>query len=154
MILLFLLIFWARNKQKQEMRNERYSHYNFYDYNNVSDRYYDNLLDSYEKYNSTQMQVKNTKPLPVPKQGLSVSGIDVNSCSEEQLVALPGINVILAKRIIKIREEIGGFKGLDQFANLIGINSSIANKLSAYVIFEKPKYVHKAKRKTERNIDL
>lgn len=41
--------------------------------------------------------------------------VDINSAIESEFFKLPGVNVILAKRIVKHRETINGFKNKEEF---------------------------------------
>ena len=47
--------------------------------------------------------------------------ISINQAGEEELVRLPRIGPVIAKRIIAFREEHGGFKKLIELMNVRGI---------------------------------
>lgn len=47
--------------------------------------------------------------------------ININQAGEEELVRLPRIGPVIAKRIIAFREEHGGFKKLTELMNVRGI---------------------------------
>lgn len=47
--------------------------------------------------------------------------IDVNHVPEEYLTSLPGIDTVLAHKIIEVRDSIGGFDSLDDMEVLLGL---------------------------------
>ncbi|MBR6162717.1 helix-hairpin-helix domain-containing protein [bacterium] len=79
--------------------------------------------------------------------------IDVNSATLEELSALSGINVILAKKIIKRREDTGGFKDLEDFFRYTKLTENIKKQLYPILKAEKIEK-HKTERTEERKIDL
>ncbi|MBR6162721.1 helix-hairpin-helix domain-containing protein [bacterium] len=79
--------------------------------------------------------------------------IDINSASEEELKELPGINIILAKKIIKRREETGGFKNFNEFVNYTKVTDDIQKQLFPVIIFKEMEK-KKNKKSDERNLDI
>ena len=63
--------------------------------------------------------------------------IDVNNCSEFELTELPGISIVLAKRIIKRREEIGGFKRTEDFFEFLQLKEHLVKQIMTLVKAEK-----------------
>lgn len=62
--------------------------------------------------------------------------IGLNSATEEDLTALPGIGRALSERIVAYRESSGGFKSLSELDNVEGIGEktlkSLDGKISLY----------------------
>ncbi|MEH7380475.1 helix-hairpin-helix domain-containing protein [Bacillus sp. JJ1533] len=84
----------------------------------------------------TESEVKRTPP-PIP----AVEKIDLNTATEAEIASIPAIGLILAKRIVSVRQEIGGFKSFEQFETTIGIKQHTAEKIKHRVEFsqmEKP----------------
>ncbi|MBR6162723.1 helix-hairpin-helix domain-containing protein [bacterium] len=79
---------------------------------------------------------------------------DINSANEEELKALPGINIILTKKIIKRREEIGGFESLSDFLNFIRVSPKIQSRLLKTICVQPYKGNKKIQKKEEREIDF
>ena len=52
--------------------------------------------------------------------------VDINNCSREELMALPGIDAPLAIRIIKDRDETGGFGSVDELIDRYEIKPHFA----------------------------
>jgi competence protein ComEA len=63
----------------------------------------------------------------VPKE------IDINIATAEEWKALPGIGEVLANRIIKFRERIGGFVSMEQFHKTYGISDSVFQLITPYL---------------------
>lgn len=63
--------------------------------------------------------------------------IDINNCSEIELTELPGISIVHAKRIIKKREEIGGFETTGDFFTFLKLKEHIIKQLKPFVKAEK-----------------
>jgi competence protein ComEA len=62
---------------------------------------------------------KTTRNHNLPKE------IDINTATAEEWKALPGIGEVLANRIIKFRERIGGFVSMEQLHKTYGISDSV-----------------------------
>lgn len=50
--------------------------------------------------------------------------IDINTASEDEWKALPGIGEVLSKRIVKFRNSIGGFNSIDDVKRTYGLSDS------------------------------
>ena len=60
--------------------------------------------------------------------------IDINNASLEEISSLPGINIILAKRIVKYRNENGGFKTKEELYNEFKIKSHFQKQLNKIIV--------------------
>lgn len=58
------------------------------------------------------------------KKETRISAIEINSADTTAFIALPGIGSVLANRIIKFREKMGGFYSVDQIAETWGLRDS------------------------------
>ncbi len=79
---------------------------------------------------------------------------DINNCSEEELVDLPFINTILAKKIIKLREELNGFKNMKDFFKYINLSTHAKKQLIYRICFEIRKEAPYQQHYDERNLDF
>ena len=91
-----------------------------------------------------------TKPI----EQIVFKKIDINNCSEEDLQSLPVINIVMAKKAIKKREAIGGFKTIDDFIIYLRIKPHIEFQLRKQIYANKMNTTKKILRKTERSLDL
>ena len=98
-------------------------------------------------YNTTKSQNNSIKVENVQK-------VDVNNASEIELTALPGISIVLSKRIIKKREEIKGFKNLNEFFLFVQLKSHMEEQLRTLVCVNPMKGSLKIERFKERKLDL
>lgn len=131
---------------------------------------YDGVLEDCNRYKALVIQTygsesennKNTdKNVPVisdtrpaQNQNINIEKLDINNCSEIELTELPGISIVLAKKTIKRREEIGGFKSVDDFLNFIKLKPHMENQLRSRVKVEKMKGSIYQKRHSERSVDF
>ena len=84
----------------------------------------------------------------------SAKKLDVNNCSEIELTELPGISIVIAKKAIKRREEIGGFKSIDEFLSFIKLKPHMENQLRELIKTEKMKGSLYQKKYNERSVDF
>ena len=93
-------------------------------------------------------QQQSAQPLkPVEK-------VDINNASEIELTDLPGISIVMAKKIIKKREEISGFKNINEFFIFLKLKPHLEQQLRSLVCANSMKGSLKIERYNERNIDL
>lgn len=59
--------------------------------------------------------------------------LDINLASIEEWEALPGIGPVLAKRIVKYREKLGGFTETADISKTYGISDSLFNQLQPFL---------------------
>lgn len=74
-----------------------------------------------------------TKSSPSKKKEASMGTVNINSASETELVALPGIGPSKAKAITEYRQQQGGFKSIDDLQQVKGIGPATLEKLRAHV---------------------
>ena len=126
---------------------------------------YDGLIENCIKYHvsiyeyATQTAKKNT---PIVKNQNSktvqlasnAEKLDINNCSEIELTSLPGVSIVMAKKAIRKREEIGGFKTIEDFCLFLKLKPHIETQLRDKIIAKKMKIVQKTQRNAERSVDL
>ena len=62
--------------------------------------------------------------------------ININTAVESELTTLHGIGVKLARRIIDMRERIGGFVSIEQLKDVEGIGEKLFNSIKDYITVE------------------
>ena len=80
--------------------------------------------------------------------------LDINTASEKDITALPGVSVILAKKIIKYRETQGGFENLEEFYKEMKIKPHFIEQLSKLICVKEFKKKKQQKVQNERIIDF
>ncbi|MBR1374187.1 helix-hairpin-helix domain-containing protein [bacterium] len=102
--------------------------------------------------NGTYSQKHN---IELPKISIETSErVDINNASEVEITGLPGINIVMAKRIVQRREEIKGFKSVDELTGFLKLREHTANMLRERVCFNKMRGSIKTKLNSERSIDI
>ena len=74
-------------------------------------------------------------PMPEGCRYLLGMPINVNRAREEELVLLPGIGPKLAKRILEVRESIGGFSSSEELLQVTGIGEKLLQKMEGRICF-------------------
>ena len=97
-----------------------------------------------------ELKVQEEKKIPLKP----IEKLDVNNCSEIELTALPGINIVMAKKLIKKREEIGGFKKIDDVFLFLHLKEHMIDQLRILICVNKMKGSLNLKRFSERQVDL
>lgn len=64
--------------------------------------------------------------------------IDINQASVEDIASIPQLGIILAKKAVAMREEIGGFSSIDHFGEQLGLKPHVLLKVEPYLSFSKP----------------
>lgn len=59
--------------------------------------------------------------------------IDINRASPEEWARLYGIGPVLSQRIVRFREKLGGFSGIDQVAETYGLPDTTFNHIRPYL---------------------
>ena len=80
--------------------------------------------------------------------------IDINNASESELTALPGINIIMAKKIIDFRDKNRPFKSMDDFFKTMKIKPHFEAQLRDLICINKVNIKKYKKAKAERIIDI
>ena len=117
---------------------------------------YDGLVEKCKIFNTTIYEdiISSPSQKVKPKEDVKIK-TDINNCSEVELTALPGISIVIAKKIIKKREDIGGFKTVDEFLDFINLKPNMTNRLKDMVCITKKKGSLKTIEKyKERTVDL
>lgn len=91
----------------------------------------------------------------VDMQDLSGSDkIDINLANAQTISELPGINIIMAKKIVEYRNLNGFFKNKEDFLNISEVKSHFRDKISAMITVEQSFYVpSKEEANSERIVD-
>ncbi len=80
--------------------------------------------------------------------------VNINSASEEEIAKLPGISVIIAKKIIQYRQLNNGFKTQEEFFEKMNIKPHFQKTLSPMIIIKEAKKKKNKPQNDERIIDF
>jgi competence protein ComEA len=62
--------------------------------------------------------------------------LNINSATKEELMSVDGIGETIASRILMKREELGGFKIIEQITEVDGIGQKTFDKIKKYLTVE------------------
>lgn len=68
-----------------------------------------------------------------PHKNWNLPPIDINLAGPEQWMKFPGIGEVLAARIVKFRDKMGGFKSVDQVGKTYGIKDSLFQLMKPFL---------------------
>ena len=86
------------------------------------------LVPSGLAWSADAPQAKRAATAPAPQ-----GAVDVNTASEDDLVAVPGIGKSLARRIVEFREKNGPYQHVDDLLKVQGIGEKSLQKLRSYL---------------------
>ncbi len=64
--------------------------------------------------------------------------LNLNTASQQDLQLLPGVGMVTAYRIVRFRQQIGGFKTIADLARVPGLRASLVTRLQPYVTLSGP----------------
>lgn len=82
--------------------------------------------------NSSGKAMLQSKPLPASQRMVLGIPLDINSMKTSDFISLPGIGPTLAERIIKFRQNNGGFMRVSDLLTINGIAEKKYNQLRKY----------------------
>lgn len=80
--------------------------------------------------------------------------VDINNASEIELTSLPGISIVLAKKIIKKREANGGFNTVDDLFLFLNMKPHMEKQLRDLICVKKMKGSVYLNKYNERSVDI
>ena len=96
--------------------------------------------NSSTRQNSSMMQTRSDKPAepktPVSSPTKAIPVLDINVADSLALVALPQIGEVMASRIHRYRDRLGGFVSLDQLFEVKGMDSTRFATIKPYIVLE------------------
>lgn len=122
---------------------------------------YDGLLADCKLYKLSIYEysdAKNIEQIKDDSKTLSQQSqekLDINNCSEVELTELPGISIVVAKKIVKKRLELGGFKSIEEFFLFVNLKQHLKKQIEGRICVKKMIGARKIiKRNKEREVDL
>ena len=79
--------------------------------------------------------IKYPKPASAPAAD-QYKKININTATAEDWKAFPGIGDVLANRIVKFRNSMGGFKSVDQVSKTYGLSDSVYQTIKPFLYLE------------------
>lgn len=115
---------------KQQMKEKIIQHY--------KEESVSNSQKSVEDKNFISNNIQNKENIVVDKvNNKEASKLNINSCTENELMILPGISVIAAKKAIEYRDQRNGFRTVEEFYAVADIKPHFVIQLDDLIICEK-----------------
>lgn len=87
-------------------------------------RYYHEQKDTTRQVGGERVQ-RDSLPYPQQEKYQEVVQLDINTVDSNALKMIPGIASVRARRILRYRDELGGFVSLDQLSEIEGLPEGI-----------------------------
>lgn len=71
----------------------------------------------------------------VTTEEIIIKKIDINTASESEIAAIPEIGIILAKKVVIKRKELGSFQSFEQFSQTMDLKEHTIEKLEKILVF-------------------
>lgn len=81
-------------------------------------------------------QKKDSSPITTYKKEQTVKFFDLNTADSVQLKSIYGIGPVLANRIIKYRDRLGGFVSYEQLSEVWGLDTAVVERLKKKAIIQ------------------
>ena len=116
-----------------------------------------NLIDNSPAQTESESDSNNNNSIVAPvvyAEKTPKQKLDINNASEIEITELPGISIVLAKKLIKRRDEIKGFKSVNEVCTFLKLKPHLENQLRELIYINKIKGTKQIQRYDERNLDL
>ncbi len=112
-------------------------------------------FDDFEKKEIKQEVKIDEKNHIVDMEELNTANkIDVNFADVQTISTLPGLNIIMAKKIVEYRNINGLFLSKEDFINVSGVKDHFKDKISSMIFIKKNNTEKKDVQSKERTVDL
>ena len=88
------------------------------------------------KTNNKPLLPEKETPVAAKKSVQQIQPVNINTATEEEWKALPGIGDVLSKRIVKFRTKLKGFISVQQVGQTYGLADSVFQKILPYLRLE------------------
>jgi competence protein ComEA len=88
------------------------------------------------KNDNYKNDVKQNENKPAASNANYYHPININTATAEEWKTLPGIGDVIANRIVKFRNSMGGFKSVDDVKKTYGLSDSTFNLIRQYLILK------------------
>ena len=88
-----------------------------------------NVQMSGQENSATQAQTSQAAQTAMPESAPAAEKIDINHCTLQQLIALPGVSAVMAKKAEAHRNEKGRFTSVDEFFEVTGLQPHFAQQI-------------------------
>lgn len=96
-----------------------------------------NVKNVQPPFSETHAQVNTPENKNTASSEKETSKIDINTAAESEIAAIPAIGIILAKKVVKKREDLGGFESFEQFKEIMELKPHTIDKVKQFVAFSK-----------------
>jgi competence protein ComEA len=127
-----------RPQYKNDVRNDYQDRPTYPKYENQAPNYPKNdVPTSYAQSAAYQSSYKpNQYSSDVPRVRATVKSMDINTASQADLEAIPGIGPYFAGKVMRFRNALGGFSSISQVAETQQLADSVFQKMAPYLFYK------------------
>lgn len=125
-------VFYYRHRYNEDTSvvassDRQLRYYRYANYNRTGNYGYNHYTARYPFHDSFPRHVYYSKPVK------KIENVEINGADSAAWEALPAIGPVLAVRIIKFRDKLGGFYSIDQVKEVYGIQDSTFQLIKPYL---------------------
>lgn len=90
----------------------------------------------------------------VKQDTIDIQIIDINTATEDKIAKVPGIGGLFSKKVISVREEVGGFKSFDHFVEALSVKPHLVEKIKPHLSFPQAEFPEQSKKAEGRIVDF
>ena len=94
-----------------------------------------------KKYATTSTKTTTYEKKEFTPKKVIIAPEDLNRVTVEELVQIRGIGPVLSDRIIKYRDNLGGFNNIDQLREVYGLDTGVIERITEHFYLKDPEVV-------------
>lgn len=98
--------------------------------------------------------VQQVEEKTIKKNQIDIEFIDINTANEDKIANVPGIGSLFAKKVVSVRDEVGGFNSFEHFVEALSIKPHLVEKIKPHLSFPEEVIPKQTKKPEGRIVDF